>query len=162
MAPTEETKERHEKSCLLNAKRVELTVDFTYVDDLVVETSMSIHRTIKSVNNANGTEISLTDDINHMNKCLLLKRALIETGTSKSAIKKKSAPLALLDKHKRKASVAWNTNASKFNTAHEVELPLMFPKFCPSKEMTHTFAVDKTENDSKHAAKISGDLIFLF
>ena len=96
-----------------------------------------------------------------INKYLILKRVLIDTGASKSIIKKKNVPVALLNKNKRKASVEWSTNGGKFNAAYEVDSPFMLPEFCPSKEITHTFAVDETENDSKYDAIIGRDLISL-
>ena len=110
IAPEKKTKVRHENLYPLNVKRVKLTVDHTSIADLVTEISMSIYRTVDSVNNAKYAEISLTDNFNYINKFLLLKRVLLDTGASKSIIKKKNVPAALLNKCKRKSSVEWSTN----------------------------------------------------
>ena len=61
--------------------------------------------------------------------------------------------------HKRKSSILWNTNRDKFNTSYEVDLTFKLPEFCPSKEITHSFAVDETENEHTYDVILGRDLL---
>ena len=68
-------------------------------------------------------------------------------------------PPAALKKFKKRATTNWRTNGGKFTTNLEVQLPFHMPEFCPTKEITHFFAVDETDNDSTYDAIIGRDLI---
>ena len=68
-------------------------------------------------------------------------------------------PPAALKKFKKRVTTNWRTNGGEFTTNLEVQLPFHMPEFCPTKEITHFFAVDETDNDSTYDAIIGRDLI---
>jgi hypothetical protein len=63
-----------------------------------------------------------------------LAHVLIDTGCSKTLIKKQHVPNGLSNA-KTAMPIAWSSNAGKFNTQYEVTLTIILPEFSSSMEM---------------------------
>ena len=83
-----------------------------------------------------------------------LPRVLIDTGCSKTLIKKGHVPsgLALMDR-----PLNWSTNGGTFATRYEVPLTIVFPEFSSSMEVQWNCAVDENP-DSTYDMIIGRDL----
>ena len=76
-----------------------------------------------------------------------LTRVLIDTGCSKTLIKKKFVPEGL--KQTRKiVPIIWSTNGGKFNTRYEVPLTIVLPEFSSSMEVQWSCAIDENPDST--------------
>ena len=94
----------------------------------------------------------------NLTKFISCRRALIDTGVLLSIIKKKNVPADILKNNKKERATNWHTNSRNFLMLCEVELVFNLPDFSPTKEITHCFAADETENDTFYDAIIGRDL----
>ena len=71
-----------------------------------------------------------------------LHRVLIDTGCSKTLIKKEHVP-PKLEPTRTTKQITWGTNGGKFVTHYEIPLTLILPEFSPSMEVQWSCAVDE-------------------
>ena len=71
-----------------------------------------------------------------------LTRVLIDTGCSKTLIKKEHIPNGL-EGTKKSSPIMWNTNGGKFSTKHEIPLTIILPEFSSSMEVQWSCAIDE-------------------
>ena len=64
-------------------------------------------------------------------KPILLNKVLIDTGSTKTIIKRNSLPDQFFESQKQLNEVAWTTNAGKFVTKYDISLTFSFPEFAP-------------------------------
>ena len=87
-----------------------------------------------------------------------LTRVLIDTGCSKTLIKKECIPNGLQGT-KKSVPIVWNTNGGKFNTKYEIPLTIILPEFSSSMEVQWSCAIDENP-DSTYDMIIGRDLQF--
>jgi len=85
-----------------------------------------------------------------------LTRVLIDTGCSKTLIKKQHIPNGL-EGTKKSSPIMWNTNGGKFNTKYEIPLTIILPEFSSSMEIQWSCAIDENP-DSTYDMIIGRDL----
>jgi Retroviral aspartyl protease len=112
-------------------------VDDTSVSDLMTEVTVLIK------NLTGSPQVKLT-------------RVLIDTGCSKTLIKKQHVPDGL-SKAKKAMLITWSTNGGKFNTRYEVPLTIVLPEFSSSMEVQWSCAIDETP-DSTYDMILGRDL----
>jgi hypothetical protein len=69
-------------------------------------------------------------------KFKLLHRALVDTGCTKSLIKRNRLPDDFFKSWKVTNVVSWTTNAGKFGTKYNIPLQFTLPEFTPTSEIT--------------------------
>jgi hypothetical protein len=72
---------------------------------------------------------------------------LIDTGCSKTLIKKQYVPNGLSNA-KKAMPITWSTKGRKFNTHYEVPLTIVLPEFSSSMEVQWSCAIDETPNST--------------
>jgi len=85
-----------------------------------------------------------------------LTRVLIDTGCSKTLIRKKNIPNEL-EGTKKSLPIMWNTNGGQFSTKYEIPLTLILPEFSSSMEVQWSCAIDENP-DSTYDMIIGRDL----
>ena len=71
-----------------------------------------------------------------------LTRVLIDTGCSKTLIKKEFVPNGL-EGAKKSVPINWSTNGGTFSTRYEVPLTIILPEFSSSMEVQWSCAIDE-------------------
>jgi hypothetical protein len=72
---------------------------------------------------------------------------LIDTGCSKTFIKKQYVPNGLSNA-KKAMPITWSPNSGKFNTCYEVPLTIVLPEFSSSMEVQWSCAIDENPNST--------------
>ena len=65
----------------------------------------------------------------------------------------------ILKNNKKERVTNWHTNSGSFLMSCKVKLALNLPDFSSTKEITHSFVVDETENDTSYDIIIGRDLM---
>jgi hypothetical protein len=112
-------------------------VDYTSVSDLTTEVTALIK------NLTGSPPVKLT-------------WVLIDTGCSKTLIKKQYVPNGLSNA-KKAMPITWSTNGGKFNTRYEVPLTIILPEFSSSMEVQWSCAIDENP-DSTYDMILGRDL----
>jgi hypothetical protein len=76
-----------------------------------------------------------------------LAQVLVDTGCSKTLIKKLYVPNGLSNA-KKAMPISWSTNGGKFNTHFEVPLTFILPEFSSSMEVQWSCAIDENPNST--------------
>jgi hypothetical protein len=76
-----------------------------------------------------------------------LTRVLVDTGCSKTLIKKQYIPNGLEGARKAVPNT-WNTNGGQFSTRYEVPLTIILPEFSSSMEVQWSCAIDENPNST--------------
>ena len=76
-----------------------------------------------------------------------LTRVLIDTGCSKTLIKKEHVPNGL-ESAKKAKPISWSTNGGTFVTRHEVQLTIILPEFSSSMEVQWACAIDENPDST--------------
>jgi hypothetical protein len=76
-----------------------------------------------------------------------LTQVLVDTGCSKTLIKKQYVPNGLSNA-KKAMPITWSTNGGKFNTRYEVPLTIVLPEFSSSMEVQWSCAIDENPNST--------------
>jgi hypothetical protein len=76
-----------------------------------------------------------------------LTRVLIDTGCSKTLIKKQYVPNGLRNA-KKALPITWSTNGGKFNTRYEVPLTIVLQEILSSMEVQWLCAIDENPNST--------------
>ena len=85
-------------------------------------------------------------------------KCLIDTGSSRTIIKKKSLDNKLFEKCKFSKETIWRTNGGNFVTNYDAMLAFAMPEFAPSKEINWPVAVDETTHATTYDMIIGCDL----
>jgi hypothetical protein len=86
-----------------------------------------------------------------------LTRILIDTGCSKTLIKKQHVPDGLSNA-KKAMPITWSTNGGKFNTRYEVPLTIVLPEFSSSMEVQWSCAIDENPDSTTYDMILGRDL----
>jgi Retroviral aspartyl protease len=100
--------------------------------------------------------IKISSDDN--SQTIILNKVLIDTGCTKTIIKRNSLPDQFFELQKQSKEVSWTTNTGKFVTKYDVPLQFSLPEFAPSREIHWNVAVDDTAQQSKYEMIIGRDL----
>jgi hypothetical protein len=142
-------------NCLTNTSEIQNLIDH------MSQESCEIHG-INNIRNPNvpdttqttglilGVSVAITISSEVNNKPILLNKVLIDTGCTKTIIKRNSLPDQFFETGKRLNEVSWTTNSGKFVTKYEIPLQFSLPEFAPSHEINWTVAVDETAQQSKY------------
>ena len=111
-----------------------------YLSDLFTTAAM---QSDKSTSNTYTTAVSAT--ITTEEGEIIKLNVLLDTGSSKTLIKRKALSNAFFETHKLNKSTQWRTNTGTFNTKYEIPLTFTIPAFAPRKEITWKAQIDETE-----------------
>jgi Retroviral aspartyl protease len=89
---------------------------------------------------------------------ILLNKVLLDTGCTRTIIKRDKLPDKFFESQKQINEVSWTSNAGKFVTKYEIPLQFLLPEFAPSREINWSVAVDDTAQQSKYDMIIGRDL----
>ena len=92
---------------------------------------------------------------------ILLNKVLLDTGCTRTIIKRDKLPENFFDSKKQINEVSWTTNAGKFVTKYKIPLQFSLPEFAPSREINWSVAVDDTAQQSKYDMIIGRELQIL-
>jgi hypothetical protein len=129
-----------------------------HVHNCYMQTPLS--RKLQKVEDSNHDE--LTTEVSALIKNVVgqmptkLTRVLIDTGCSKTLIKRKYIP-SELEGTKKSSPTLWNTNGGKFATKYEIPLTIILPEFSSSMEVQWSCAIDENP-DSTYDMIIGRDL----
>ncbi len=100
---------------------------------------MDFPQTVKQDTNTFPTtgltlEVSVALIISSKNEStsILLNKVLLDTGCTRTIIKRDKLPEIFFESKKQINEVSWTTNAGKFVTKYEIPLQFSLPEFAPS------------------------------
>jgi Retroviral aspartyl protease len=105
-------------------------------------------------------EVSVAIKLSSEDNCqtIMLNKVVIDTGCTKTIIKRNILPGQFFESQKQSKEVTWTTNAGKFVTKYEIPLQFSLPEFAPSRKISWNVAVDDTAQQSKYDMIIGRDL----
>jgi Retroviral aspartyl protease len=105
-------------------------------------------------------EVTIAIKLSSDDNCqtIMLNKVLIDTGCTKTIIKRNTLPDQFFESEKQSKEITWTTNAGKFVTKYEIPLQFSLPEFAPSREISWNVAVDDTAQQSKYEMIIGRDL----
>jgi hypothetical protein len=88
----------------------------------------------------------------------MLNKVLIDTGCTKTIIKRNILPDQFFESQKQSKEVTWTTNAGKFVTKYDIPLQFSLPEFAPSCKISWNAAVGDKAQQSKYEMIIGRNL----
>jgi hypothetical protein len=150
-------------NCLSNTSEIQNLIDHMSHESCEIHVIKNIRKlnvpdTIHTTGSVLEVSVAITVSSEVNNKPILLNQVLIDTGCTRSIIKRNSLPDQFFETEKQFNAVSWTTNAGKFVTKYNIPLQFSLPEFAPSREIYWSVAVDGAVQQSNYDIIIGRNL----